>query len=96
MQMYAGDSKNIIVSVTDEGGSALDISGATFVYELSGREVVKKDGIISGDSEVTFKLSPEDTLGWSGVYPHEVEMTDAAGNISTVYHDLITIQKPII
>jgi hypothetical protein len=97
--IYDGDSLLIDVTITDEQGAALDISGAVFRWRLVGasQSVAKStdNGITITNAQqggVEIRLEPADTSGLSGVFQHELEMTDSQGNVSTVLRDKITIQ----
>lgn len=89
---YAGDTLEIVVTAQDEDGAALDLTGAALVYILCDRdrvEVLRKssaDGeIIVASNVATVTIDAGDTaaLGGAQAY-HELQCTDAAGNVSTL------------
>lgn len=93
--LFAGDSKKLTFTITDEQGGALDISGAVFNYKIG--EIEKSGAVTDGPNGiVTVKLDPADTASLPTVVVHELEMTDPIGNVSTVFHDTITIQPTLI
>lgn len=98
--MYAGDSKEIIISVTDETGSTLSLLGATVKWLLKNNSMsISKDttnGITINGSDININLEPSDTISLSGMYEHEVELTDSLGNVSTVTKGTVNIIKGII
>lgn len=104
VSFYQGDTQNLVVSITDENNNTVDISSATFKWNLDSRSYPVNKDMSSGDitlsnpsiGEVTIKINPEDTANLSGVFFHELEMTDADGNISTVIQDKITILRALI
>ena len=95
--MYSGDAK--LITVTVEG---LDMQQADEVKWVLKQDTitVKKDlddGItINDSSSVTITLDPADTEDIQGSYKHEMEITDAGGNPSTVMRGTATINKDII
>ncbi len=108
--MFEGDSKLIDVTVRDENGAVVDLSGFTIRWGMSPvveggfatPAVLTKEigtGIAvasptSGVFEVT--IDPGDTEALSGKYYHEAEVTDGAGNIATVLTGRITITAVLL
>lgn len=99
-EMYSGDTKNIIINVTDSDGSPLSLDGATVVWVLKPKvyseevTVAKRtgDGINTDSNKIKIRLDPDDTESLSGLYYHEAEVTDAKGNVSTVTTGYIKIK----
>ena len=101
LTMYAGDTASITVGVSNADGNAASLAGASAVWVVedqvgSGsfiRKTIDDDISVSG-STVTISVCPTDTseLG-GGTYYHELEITDASGNVSTTTTGLITIKK---
>lgn len=103
---HAGDTLEIVVTVTDDDGNIIDITGADvewylLQYETSPDEdhLLKKtttDGGITvtsaQDGEFTVTVDAGDTDGMSGEYHHRARMTDSTGNRSTVMTGTITIR----
>lgn len=92
--MYSGDTKNLAFTVSDSAGSAVNLTGATATWTLStsadsAATVTKTSGAgditYSGDNTeiATVALAGSDTASLSGVYYHELQITDASSNVST-------------
>jgi hypothetical protein len=102
--MYAGDSKNITITVTNDDGTVLNLTNATVKWALKKRvkstvnEIYKTttDGIVITDSlngVIKINVTPNDTTNLSGMYYHECEVTDQSGNVSTVTTGYITVKE---
>ncbi|MDR7237106.1 hypothetical protein J2Y02_001717 [Neobacillus drentensis] len=98
--MYAGDSKSIIIPVTKDDGSPLNLTGAAVKWGVRKREssttndILKESPAITvSGSEITISLAPVDTETLTGSYYHECELTDQQGNVSTLFVGLVTITK---
>lgn len=90
--MYAGDTKNLNISVTNDDGSPLDLTGCTITW------VLKKNNseLVKTTTNGVIELEPSDTSDLYGIYPHECELTDQTGNVSTIFIGKVTIDKGII
>lgn len=97
--MFAGESKYLVVSITDSDGNIENINDCFFNWKLNVRnnplvknssdgDILITDGI---NGIVTITLTPEDTANFSGIFSHELEMTDSQGNISVVLFDKLQI-----
>jgi hypothetical protein len=106
-EIHAGDSRDIVVTVTDSQGAAVDLTGAAVAWQLarsagSAAAVVSKSlgagiAITDGPNGVfTVTLDPADTESLTGLYYHEAEVTDAAGNRSTVLTGVATVIPTLI
>lgn len=104
--MWAGDTKTLSISVQNSAGNAQDITGATFNWALkiatgNRRTLLTKsssDGITITNATagtLTVAIVTADTRSLKGTYTHELEMTDSAGNISTVLTGTVTINESI-
>jgi hypothetical protein len=102
--MYAGDSKNIVITVTDDNGSPMNLLNATVKWALKKRvksteNMIYKtttDGITITDAQnglIKISLLPINTSSLSGMYYHECEVTDQSGNVSTVTTGYITVKE---
>lgn len=100
--MYSGDSKNINVTIQDESGNILDVTGATFLYTIEMRNnPIQKDnqsigGIVVTDptnGEIVISLDSSDTEGITGNYFHWLSMADNEGNESTLFHEILEILR---
>lgn len=94
-EMFAGNSKDIIITMADSSG----LSGATIKWVLkksvNGQLITMKTvggGISIGLTFFTVRLNPADTEGLSGRFYHEAELTDVLGNVSTVTTGHVTIE----
>lgn len=102
--LYAGENKNIIVTITDSSGNVENIAGATFEWKLNvrGNPLIKStsNGNISitnaANGEVTVYLQPIDTQSLEGIYQHELQMTDSQNNVSVVLVDKLNILPNLI
>lgn len=100
-EIYSGDTKNIIIPVTDVYGEPLSLEGVTATWVLKSSAYVVEvaitktigNGIDIDGSEVTISLNPSDTEGFSGLYYHELEIVDVAGNVSTVTTGNVIIKR---
>jgi hypothetical protein len=95
-EMFCGDTREIVVTVRDASGSAIDLTGATVLWTLSrsdrcDAEVSKSspsEGIVltsAASGQFTITLDADDTEDLDpGDYYHEAEVTDSSGRVSTV------------
>lgn len=102
--IWAGDTVNLDVAVTNSAGAAKDITGATIAYVLfnepAGATVLTKTtaddiAITPGTGGLfTITLEPADTESVApGAYYHEAEVTDISGNVATVLTGKVTIMR---
>ncbi len=88
-EMWAGDYKELIFTVTDaSSGSGTNMAGMTACWGLYSDEngtasLLKKAGAIAG-SLVTVTLIATDTDDLSGMYFHELQLTDGSNRPATV------------
>ena len=108
-QMMSGDTKYLKVTV-DLPNEADTLNGAVVKWQLFDRDtkeaLVEKlydplgvqDGIeVEDDSNMfTVKLDPDDTADLDGGFLHEAEITDAAGNVSTIFRGVVVIMEDFI
>ena len=98
-EMFAGDTKNIDVTV-----AGVNLAGSTVKWAMkktiysAAPDVAKDtvDGITVTDpngGRFTISLLPSETRSLSGTYYHEAEITDANGNVSTIFTGTITINR---
>jgi hypothetical protein len=103
--MFAGDTKVLVVSVADEKGAAVDITGTVIRWQLaksvtSTALILKSVGagvtIIDGPSgRFDVSLDAGDTLPLHGSYYYEGEIDDG-GIISTVLTGIVQINLALI
>lgn len=100
--MFSGDTKDLIVAVTDNG-QAIDLAGSSIKWAMKRsvrdvQSIIQKEtgggGIVASSSSFTVRLNSEDTENVvPGRYYHEAEITDVVGNVSTVMTGTITIEQ---
>lgn len=101
-EMYAGDSKRVVVPVTYPDSMPVDLTGTTIrwvVYQYRSQHVITKstdsNGIVfvecDDNNEFMVLLTPDDTVHLSGTFKHMAEVVDNSGNISTILVGNITI-----
>ena len=100
--MDAGDDKQIVITVKDAAGQAVNVNGFTPDWGLfrisDGFRLVTKSG--AGQAEVTdasggvitVTLAASDTESLSGVYQHQLDVEDTSGNNATVAGGTLTIE----
>jgi Ethanolamine utilization protein EutJ (predicted chaperonin) len=105
--MYAGDSRNLIVTVTDPNNNVINITGATIKWVLvNGDQVVRyKDNQSAGGITITnatngqfqVSITSNDTTSLPpGTYQHEARMIDSSGNSSLLFTGNVTISKSYV
>ncbi|WP_077622014.1 hypothetical protein [Sediminibacillus massiliensis] len=87
--MYAGDTLNITIPVT-ENGNPVDLSGATVKWRL---DDIERNTATINTNDFVVKIVPADTEGKHGNFTFEAEITDQAGNVSTVVQERVYIMK---
>lgn len=102
---FSGDHLVLEVTVQDDAGSVLDLTGIqALVWELaktvksSTAHVTKSIGsgitVINATSgRVDVAIVPADTASLKGEKYHEMQMTDSNGNVSTVMYGKFTITQ---
>jgi hypothetical protein len=105
--MYAGDTKNLYISISDEdNGGQMDLTGTTIVwvlYDPNLDTILLTKTTASGisipapetDGICIVSLLPVDTelLRPANWYIHETEVTDAIGNVVTVTKGFVNIKR---
>lgn len=99
--MVSGDDKTLSITVTDSAGDAVDLTGASASWALGKQgqaALVIKTGTISAPATgvVTIALEPADTAALAGNYYHEMQVTDASGNVSTVAAGAVYIRADMV
>lgn len=100
--MYAGDTKNLEITVKDEDGVVVDITGATFHWALAlligvaPPVLTKTNGsgvtiVNAAAGRVDVKLESVDTESLSGKYAQELRLVDVDDNVATILQGVITI-----
>jgi hypothetical protein len=95
--MTAGDSKYLDFTIEMDSST---LSGSTIVWAMTKYDSIVLEKTTTGGISITaakvfrVTLDPEDTLTLvPGLYPHEAEVTDTNGDVSTVSVGTITIEK---
>jgi hypothetical protein len=103
--MFAGDTKILEITVTDDSNAVINITGVLIRWQLS--KTVKDPPLVSKavGSGITIVngpagrfdvlINPADTLALIGSHYHEVEIDDS-GVISTVLTGKVTITEALI
>ena len=106
--MWSGDDKSIVVTITTDGTTAVDITAYTVNYTLQTAvndttvQVTKAtggSGITLSDAingEFTVTLDDTDTAALSGIYYHEAQVTDGSANKYTVMTGTVVINADAI
>lgn len=102
IEMYSGDSYDLEVTVTDENGAIVNISGASITWSLyksvASPTLVSKGTSTSGititdavNGKFTVSLVPADTQKLAGTYEHSAKLTDIRSYTSTIFVGTATI-----
>jgi hypothetical protein len=94
--MYAGNTKKVVVTVKDDAGGNLNITGSTVRWGFGDILKTTSSGITLSNptsGEFTITLNPADTSSKKGTFTHFAELTDVAGNVTTILNGEITIKK---
>ena len=100
LSKIAGDSESITVTVVDETGAAVDLTGATIEYAIKTdvRALTNLLLLTSATTSITIladtatiTLSPANTVSLAGNYYHECEITLVDGRVYTAFLGTITI-----
>lgn len=99
LEMYSGESFDITVTVTDESGAAVDLTGASIAYAARD-EIIKtttNGGITITNApagQFTITLDSTDTAALGGrELPHDCAVTFASGEKRVVFVGTLTILK---
>lgn len=107
VELVSGDDKDLTVTVTDNNDAAVDLSGVNVTYRLAtvaGVTVFTKYNDSTVGIEITdavngilvVHISSSDTASLSGIYRHEIEITDVLGNKGTILIGLVKILEDLI
>jgi len=99
--IYGGNTNSVSIGVTlDAGTSSASLGSCSAVWivenEVESGSLIRlttDSGISLSGSIATLAISPSLTSGLSGKYYHELVVTDAASNVSTVTTGIVTIKK---
>lgn len=107
-EIYQGDDKQIIITVYDENGAILDLTGYAAVWvavqQTTFDVVISKETEASGgisipdptNGQLIIELDANDTVSIAPkVYNHQCEIEDASGNHSTVTTGYMTVVRNV-
>jgi len=102
-ELFSGDTAIYKVAVKDKDDAAQDITGATCRFVMSKRaggtplvDLTNGTGITIDDATgglLTITVPAADSIDLSGAYRWELQITDAAGRVSTVAFGTVTLRK---
>lgn len=105
-RMYSGDSQTVKITVTDDDGNPVDLSGSqelTFAVARYGTTEVTKTlsggGITvtgSDNNVATIQLDASETADLEGEFDIELQQTDGGGNVATLTRGVLTIEADLI
>jgi hypothetical protein len=104
LSFYAGDSKNLIVTVLDENNSPITLTGSSIKWVLISQNSIILSKTVSSGITITnavqgqFKitLTTVDTKNLIGTYQHFVRVTTADGSSSIILTGTITVEESLI
>ncbi|MGE0256814.1 MAG: hypothetical protein AB7N54_19475 [Alphaproteobacteria bacterium] len=104
--LHAGDDVEITVDVFDADNQPLGLEGASVTWAVAERDAgaervitkISPGGISFGEEPNRFviAIAGEDTAGLSGRYRHQAQVTDGAGNRSTVLSGILNVLPTIL
>jgi hypothetical protein len=103
-QMFAGNTKNLLVTLKDTAGVTVDLTGATVKWvAVRGKTVVISKETASGititdapNGKYMIKLDSIDTKNLLGNLYHESVVMDSSGNVATVFKGTIKLLPSFI
>ena len=110
-EMKAGDTRNVFITITDKAGTPIDLTSATSIRWWASRgdattfsrtpTLMKTidagiDEVSLLDGQIVIRIRAIDSRELNGSYYHEVEVIDAAGNVSTPIADTFTVKRDLI
>ncbi|OPJ63674.1 hypothetical protein [Clostridium chromiireducens] len=105
ISFYSGDSRNLVISVTDENNNAINLNSATIKWVLIDN---KDSAILSKEvgngikitnptsGQFTISVLAQDTKNLEGNYKHMARVTTSSGESSIVLTGSINIMKSLI
>lgn len=95
MDIYSGDTVDIIVTLIDAIGLPLDLTHIELWWGMT--EIIKKspDEITYVDNIVTVHLLPTDTTGMSGPHKHQLRGVDPSGRVETFLYGVCRITASV-
>jgi len=99
---FSGDTLRITFTVNNDDGNAKDLTGATVTWALAKKQgstplVTKTATLVTPASGVCrVDIAPADTADINGSLYHELQVEDAAGDVSTVIYGQFVVEKDSI
>jgi len=104
-ELTQGVDKDLVFTVSDNAGDAVDITGATIFWKLYADDVNGDTKVSKGSDSIggvvittalsgifTVTLADTDTVLLSGTFFHEAKVVDSSGNISLVSRGWVFIK----
>ena len=108
IQMYRGDNRNVVVTVTDGDDVAINLTDGSMkftvkdsvddtvnVFQLTSATVTEIDFTDAAAGEATIYLTPTQTGELSGQYVFDIQFVNSDGKIYTVTYGVFTIVKDV-
>jgi hypothetical protein len=89
-EMYAGDTLDITVTLTDAGGAPLDLTGLTLWWGMA--DVVKQ---VDVGETLTIHLVSADTEALIGAQRHQLRAIDVNGRVETLLTGVVRITESV-
>ena len=105
VEMWAGDYRDLIVTITRSDNAAYSLAGASVTWILEyapgsgslvrkfGEGATAASGMTISTSTLTISLSPADTQSLEGTFYHEAEAKDSASRVATLLVGSLKINK---
>jgi hypothetical protein len=87
-EMYAGDTLDITVTLTDAGGAPLDLTGLTLWWGMA-------DVVRQVDETLVIHLIPADTEALIGAQRHQLRAIDVNGRVETLLTGVARITESV-
>ncbi len=104
-EINSGDTLNAVISVINDAGAAVNITGYSARWKMSpriGASASSSKTVGSGitlttptSGILTISLTSADTANRCGAYVHELVLTDGSGNVSTAMTGRLTIKADL-
>jgi len=106
--MFAGDTRDIVVSVVDQDGVKVNLGTASVIWKMAKSDwktntsavLITKNSsagqIGLADGSFTVHLASADTMTLEGTYYHEAQITLADGTIGTPLTGKVKIKQNVI
>jgi hypothetical protein len=87
-EMYAGDTLDITVTLTDAEGAPLDLTGLTLWWGMA-------DIVRQVDESLVIHLVPADTEALIGAQRHQLRAIDISGRVETLLTGVVRITESV-